>query len=289
MEVVCFYKEGAKKSFKLNKKDYGKLSEHIGKIPSVLVTPYDTDIIREGSEARRRFFDSILSQIDQEYLSALIKYNLNLKQRNSALKKFSIRGKVDYELLETYDQLLIKFGDQIYLKRKAFIRDYLQDFYSTYQAIGTKREDVNIEYISQLNSGDMKESLTRYIKKDLITERTNYGVHKDDFKFLINASPIKKFGSQGQQKTFSIALKIAQFQLIKSKINVKPLLLLDDIFDKLDSKRIKKLLGLINENYFGQVFITDAGEERAKKLLQEAHIKATYFQVKNGVIQQEGE
>lgn len=283
-EVVCYCQEGVKKSFKVNKKDYDKLSEHIGKIPTVLITPYDTDIIREGSEVRRRFFDSIISQFDHEYLSVLIKYNVNLKQRNSALKRFGVIGKVDNALLGTYNELLVNLGRVIHSKRQKFISDYELVFTDHYKNLGTDKEAVGITYMSQFNDANIEQGLAKSIKRDIATERSNYGTHKDDFKFLINNEQVKKYGSQGQQKTFAIALKLAQFQTILGHLNIKPILLLDDIFDKLDSERIIHLLKMINDDFFGQVFITDAREERTKALLIDAELEAKYFHVENGTI-----
>lgn len=285
-EVVCYYQDGVKKSFKVNKKDYDKLSEHIGKVPVVLMTPYDTDVIREGSETRRKFFDSILCQINHDYLNALIKYNNNLKQRNSALKNFSKTGRVDYDLLSGYNNMLLKLGSILNKLRKQFIEDFLQFFNDRYHKIGSGEELVDIIYKSQLNDGDIESSLNSMVKRDIITERSNYGTHKDDFVFLINGEPIKKFGSQGQQKTFSIALKLAQYQIVEQELGFKPILLLDDIFDKLDEKRIEYLLKLISDNYFGQVFITDARQERTVSLIKKHQLAAKFYCIKEGAVEE---
>ncbi|MTI40377.1 DNA replication/repair protein RecF [Fulvivirga lutimaris] len=281
-EVVCYFQEGTKKSFKVNKNDYDKLSEHIGRFPVVLITPYDTDIIREGSETRRRFFDTIISQIDSNYLRHLIKYNNNLKQRNSILKTFNKTKKINYDLLENYDNVLIELGQEIYQKRYKFSNEFKDVFLKKYAFLSEELESVNIEYSSNLSSSDFAHDLKGAVNKDVALERTTLGIHKDDFKFLIGNNPLKKFGSQGQQKSFSIALKLSHFQVIDESMRHKPILLLDDIFDKLDSNRIKKLLNMVIEDQFGQVFITDAREERTREMLSSLNISAAYYKIHAG-------
>jgi DNA replication and repair protein RecF len=283
-EAVCYFEEGAKKSFKVNKKDYDKLSEHIGKIPVVLITPYDTDIIREGSEVRRKFFDSIISQLDANYLGYLIQYNNNLKQRNSALKQFNKSNNVNHDLLENYNQVLGSLSEKIYQRRKHFLEVFEFSFQKKYSVISESKENVKISYHTQLDSQNFKSDLEKATRKDLVLERTTMGIHRDDFKFTIEDQPLKKFGSQGQQKSFSIALKLAHFEVISDELNIIPILLLDDIFDKLDTRRIKKLLELVLDKTFGQVFITDAREERTRAIMEEFKIKSTYFIVKNGEV-----
>lgn len=283
-EVVCYFQEGTKKSFKVNKKDYEKLSEHIGRFPVVLITPYDTDIIREGSEIRRRFFDTIVSQIDVNYLQHLIKYNNNLKQRNSALKIFNKSKKVNHDLLDNYDNVLIQLGTEIYKRRSEFIERFKSVFDEKYAFISESLEKVDIIYSSNFASDDFASDLKKARSKDVAMERSTLGAHKDDFKFLIENNPLKKFGSQGQQKSYSIALKLSHFQIIDEVMKHKPILLLDDIFDKLDSNRIKKLLNMVIADQFGQVFITDAREERTREMLDLLQISSTYYKVAEGEV-----
>ncbi len=281
-EVVCYFQEGLKKSFKVNKNDYDKLSEHIGRFPIVLVTPYDTDTIREGSEIRRRFFDTIISQIDANYLKHLIQYNNNLKQRNSALKTFNKSKRVNHDLLENYNNVLVHLGALIYNARLEFIEKFTTVFLSKYAYISDSHESVDIHYSSNLSSTDFKADLNNALSKDVALERTTLGAHRDDFKFLIENKPLKKFGSQGQQKSFSIALKLAHFQIIDESMKHKPILLLDDIFDKLDSNRIEKLLTMVMEDQFGQVFITDAREDRTREILDVLNISSVYYKIVEG-------
>jgi DNA replication and repair protein RecF len=282
-DIVCFFQEGIKKSFKVNKVDYDKLSQHIGKFPVVLITPYDTDIIREGSETRRKFFDTIISQIDKEYLNHLIRYNNNLKQRNGALKQFNKARKINHDLLDTYDQVLVSTANKIFKKRTDFIQTFETEFLDKYSFITDSNEEVSIDYTSNVSSLDFEMQLKNSRNRDVSMERTSLGTHKDDFKFTINSQALKKFGSQGQQKSFAIALKLAQFGTIENETMIKPILLLDDIFDKLDTNRIAKLLKLIHDNEFGQVFLTDAREERTRTTLKEFNIQSSYFIVEKGV------
>ena len=283
--IVCYFKEGEKKSFKKNKSDYDKLSEHVGQFPVVLITPYDADIIRESSEIRRKFFDSILCQLDHEYLIDLVRYNKTLKQRNSAIKNFSRSGNVNASLLDAYDVALIKLGNSIYLKRIGFIDRNLELFNSNYEFISESKEKVSIIYNSQFDCDNPSKKLLEHRKRDLATERSNFGIHKDEFQFEIEGNQLKKYGSQGQQKSFSIALKLMQFEVLEKELNNQPILLLDDIFDKLDSQRINKLLLMIKEGKFGQVFITDAIIDRTQSLLEEYNLDSNVYIVNKSKIE----
>ncbi|ELR69689.1 DNA recombination and repair protein RecF [Fulvivirga imtechensis AK7] len=273
-EIVCAFQEGSKKTFKANKKDYEKLSEHVGRFPVVLIAPNDVDVIREGSEARRKFFDTILCQLDSSYLETLSKYNQYLRQRNSALKKFAFIGRVDYDLINTYDDQLLKLGKDIFLKRAAFIRGFLMLFQQHYIQISQGKEEVNIIYRSEWLQDDFVAQFKASIKKDLALERTSMGIHRDDYRLIISGKPIKKFASQGQQKTYLVALKMAHFDTIAGLKDFKPILLLDDIFDKLDDERIRKLMEMITGHQFGQVFITDARRDRTEQLLATFNLPA---------------
>ncbi|MFN3404500.1 MAG: DNA replication/repair protein RecF [Cytophagaceae bacterium] len=283
--VQCSFQQGQKKVLKIDKKPYEKITEHIGKFPVVLITPYDTDLIREGSEERRKFFDSILSQLDSNYLNDLIHYNHFLKQRNSSLKKFRESGKTDFDLLESYDSQIIPFGQKIHKSRKDFIKEFLPFFHKNYDEISDKAEQVNLVYESQLTSQNFGDLLKKSREKDIVLERTTTGVHRDDYNFLLKDLPIKNLGSQGQQKSFVIGLKLGQYDIIQKKKELCPLLLLDDIFDKLDEKRIEKLLQMIGNKKFGQLFITEARLGRSRQLLEGLSSDLRIFKVENGRVQ----
>ncbi|MDN5204451.1 DNA replication/repair protein RecF [Fulvivirgaceae bacterium BMA10] len=282
--LQCSLKNRQKKIFKVDGKPYEKISEHVGRFPVVLINPNDTDLIREGSEIRRRFVDSIVSQMDHNYLLDLIKYNHVLKQRNSLLKKFSETNTFDKDLIEPFDLQLLSVGRRIFEKRQSFLTSFKPLFKTHYDNLSEKREETSIKYHSDLLSTNFKEDFLNNIKKDLALQRTTAGIHKDDFLFEINNFPLKKFGSQGQQKSFVIALKLAQFDLIKEKKGFVPILLLDDIFDKLDDLRINKLMEMLINESFGQVFITDARPERTQRIFESLDIPMQIFHVENGGI-----
>ena len=273
-----------KKIFKVDKAPYEKIKDHIGKFPVVLITPFDTDVIREGSEERRKFFDNVFAQLDAEYLEHLLKYGHILKQRNSLLKKFKEENKTDEILLSAYDGPLMETAEMIYEKRKKFIIQIQPLFEKHYQALAGKKEKVSLTYQSHLENKDFKSIFKASLQRDIFLERTSKGTHKDDYIFLINEMPLKNFGSQGQQKSFVIALKLAQFDLIYITKKVKPILLLDDIFDKLDDERISQLLNMVENDKFGQLFITDARPERTKEFFKNIKAKISIFRIENGRI-----
>jgi DNA replication and repair protein RecF len=262
VEIYCAVKVGEKKVVKRNKVNYEKLGDHIGEFPSVIISPYDRDLISEGSESRRRWVDGIISQFDREYLYSLVKYNKVLDQRNMLLKQFYENGFFERESVEIWDMQLALIGNSIYQKRLAFLKEFIPTFQYYYEFIGNETEHVKLEYKSQLNEASFADLLVQNLKKDSFSGYTNAGIHKDDFVFLINDHLVKKFGSQGQQKSFVIALRLAQFDWLKKQLNKKPILLLDDIFDKLDNHRVEKLMKLVSDNVFGQVLVTDTDKER---------------------------
>jgi DNA replication and repair protein RecF len=281
--VQASFTKGQKKVFKINKNPYEKLSEHIGEFPVVLIAPNDTDIIREGSEFRRKFFDGILSQLSHAYLNELIRYNQLLKQRNSLLKQFSERNQVDQDLIEAFDAQLIASARFIYAGRRKFLEEFIPVFTGHYHNLSEKKEETSLSYVSQLDNPDFETAYRQSLKRDIILQRTTHGIHRDDFIFKIGEHPLKSYGSQGQQKSFVIALKLAQFDIIKNQKGFKPLLLLDDIFDKLDNHRISKLMEMVAGNSFGQLFITDARAERGEKLF-EKHTELKAWKVYKGKI-----
>lgn len=281
-EVTAGLRQGTRKLIRENGMEYPKFSDHIGKYPVVMITPDDVSLIREGSEARRRFIDSILSQIDRVYLENLLQYNHVLRQRNNLLAMFHEKGKPDWIALDAYDEVLIAKGVPIYESRKQFLSKFIRAFRASFNLLVDGVEAAGIEYESGLASTSYKEGLYNNRQKDLALQRTAFGIHRDDFTFLVNENDLKRFGSQGQQKSFVIALKLAQWEVMREMKGFKPLLLLDDIFDKLDDKRIVKLLDLIREE-FGQLFITDARPDRTQTLLRDQSV-TSFFDVSDGKI-----
>ena len=273
-KIVVSAKRSQKKMIKRNGKAYEKFSEHIGFLPLVIISPSDRDLITEGSETRRKFVDGVISQGDPNYLQTLIKYNRVLGQRNSLLKYFALNNTYDQDTLDIYNQQLQDFGSLIHDKRTEFLESFLPIFLSRYEVIVNGEETVSLVYQSQLQDQDLLSLLTENIQKDRLTQYTNFGIHKDDLVFEINGHPIKKFGSQGQQKSYLIALKLAQFDLIKMQKKVKPILLLDDIFDKLDDERVAQIITLVDDENFGQLFITDTHAERTEEIVKK--VKQTY-------------
>jgi DNA replication and repair protein RecF len=283
-EIAAGVQTGSKKIFREGSYDYPKLSEHIGKYPVILIAPDDVDLVKDGSEGRRRFFDSIISQLDSRYLEDLIQYNHALKQRNSLLRMSFERGSVDWIAIESYDQALITFGKTIYQKRKDFVNEFIPVFRKFYQFIVEENEHTDLVYLSELNDKDFADGLISTRQKDLTLQRTSFGLHRDDYHFMLGNGDIKRLGSQGQQKSFVIALKLAQFEILKTHKGFKPILLLDDIFDKLDDLRIARLLELIKTD-LGQIFITDARPDRTKGLLEQIQAEAFIFTIENGKIE----
>jgi len=281
-KVICGLRNGEKKILTVDKNPYDKISEHVGEFPSVLIAPDDTDLIREGSEERRKFFDNMLSQINKEYLRKLMSYNHVLKQRNALLKQFAESQRVDSVLIEHYDNQLLTWGREIFETRKQFLEDFRPVFQERYGFIADQKEQTDIQYQSHFQDIDFEKNFRSTLKKDILLQRTTMGIHKDDFEFLIDGLSIKKLGSQGQKKSFIIALKLAQFRVIYQNKGYKPLLLLDDIFDKLDDKRIKHLMEMVSEQSFGQIFLTDARPERTIGLFSEINVKPLIYRVDSG-------
>jgi DNA replication and repair protein RecF len=282
-ELLSSVQTGTKKVFKEEGSDYPRLSDHIGKYPVVLMAPDDVDLIRESSESRRKFFDSIISQVDKAYLLALMQYNQALKQRNSLLKMFQERGAPDWIMLESYDEILQQTGQYIFTKRAAFAGQFLPVFQKYFRFIVADGEVTDLAYSSELKNKDFGEGLRATRAKDLVLQRTSFGIHRDDYEFTLGEGDLRRLGSQGQQKSFVIALKLAQFELLEKEKGFKPILLLDDIFDKLDDHRIARLLELM-KGQLGQLFISDARPDRTISLLESMDVEATRFIIENGVV-----
>jgi DNA replication and repair protein RecF len=282
--IYCGQKRGQKKIFKRNKKEYERLADHIGLHPVVMISPYDTELINDGSDVRRKFIDTIISQFNKQYLDNLIQYNKILLQRNNLFKNFWEKRYFDATSLEVWDEQMIPIAEYIYKERKIFIEEFQPIFKKFYAEISGGKEDAQLEYSSDLNNGLFSKILAASLEKDKQRSYTNVGVHKDELEFLIDGYSIKKFGSQGQQKSFLIALKLAQFDFVREKKSMKPLLLLDDIFDKIDENRVKYLMHLVSTHLFGQIFITDTDPDRILAIFKNIDVEVKAFNVINGVL-----
>lgn len=270
-QIICSYKKAQKKVLKRNGKIYEKFSEHIGLIPIVIISPSDSDLIIEGSETRRKFIDNVISTFDVTYLNTLINYQKTLQQRNALLKYFALNQVFDADNLSIYNEQLSEFGQIIFNKRKDFLEKFVPVFQDLYEVISEKAEKVSITYESQLFQDTLDTLLHQNLQKDRITQYTTVGIHKDDILFNISDFPVKKFGSQGQQKSFLIALKLAQFDFIKKHTKTLPILLFDDIFDKLDAFRVQQIVNMVNDDIFGQIFISDTHSERTENIIKQTH------------------
>ncbi len=279
-EIYCGIKRKQRKIFKRNKKEYDKLSDHIGLLPLVMISPADSDLIQGGSDERRKFVDMVISQYDKSYLQALIRYNKALQQRNSLLKDLI----KDNSLFEIWEEQLASNGTFIYEKRKNFISDFLPIFTEFHRFICGSGESVNLLYQSQLENFGLLEQLEQKRERDKILGYTSSGIHKDDFDFILDGHLMRKIGSQGQNKTYLIALKLAQFNFLVKTGSSIPILLLDDIFDKLDAERVEQIVKLVAQDQFGQIFITDTNRKYLDEILLKMNHNYKLFQVNNGCI-----
>ncbi len=286
--ISCSLKRGQKKVFKRNQKEYERLSGHIGLLPVVMISPTDSNLITGGSDERRRFIDSIISQFDGRYLDELIVYSNVIVQRNAYLKQSARSGVFDYEIVQLWDLQLVRSGTIIHRVRKKFIDEIAPVFNEYYAYISGGKESVGIQYDSHLNHNDFALALEESQSRDKILQYTSVGPHKDDLVFTINGFPVKRFASQGQQKSFLIALKLAQFEFVSRKKSMKPVLLLDDIFDKLDDERVSKLMDLVSRDNFGQIFITDTHPVRLVSIFKEMNVPIHVLPVKQGSIASAG-
>lgn len=281
--ISCSLKKNQKKQFRRNKKEYPRLADHIGLYPLVMISPNDSVIIMDGSEERRRFVDNVISQTDNRYLDILIQYNRLLLQRNQLLKQAANSRQLDLGLVEVLNMQLVDVGQQIFAKRQHFMAEFIPFFRQHYRYLAEEAEEVNMVYESPLLEMDFLQLLEQNLEKDRALERTSQGIHKDDLTFTIHEGmPLKKFGSQGQQKSFLIALKLAQYSFLQQKKGFAPLLLLDDIFDKLDDNRTKKLMQMVSDDAFGQIFLTDTSSDRIRQIFTEIDKPIRIFEVKEG-------
>jgi DNA replication and repair protein RecF len=277
--IVCSLKKGNKKTMKRNGKVYDRLADHIGLLPLVIISPADRDLIIEGSSTRRKFIDGVMGQTDQTYLKDLLQYNKALAQRNALLKYFIANQTFDQDTLSIYDEQLVQLGTTIYIKRKSFLETFIPIIKNHYKSISKSIEEVDIQYSSDLHQHIFSDLLRTSLAKDRSAQFTTTGPHKEDLNFLIHGQAIKKFGSQGQQKSFLIALKLAQFDFIKTQAKVPPIVLLDDVFDKLDQDRVALIMQLVESNHFGQIFLSDTHQERTLAALDTTQLSYSLFEL----------
>ena len=281
-EIYCGLKRRQKKRFKRNKKEYQRLSEHIGLVPVVLVSPADADLILGGSEERRRFMDLVIVQYDHEYLEALVRYNKALQQRNVLLKQ---EDEPDEDLMCLWEDVMAQEGEKIYRKRSAYVEEFIPVFQEFYKRISQDKEQVGLNYVSHGQRGNLLEVIRRDRAKDRIMGYSLHGIHKDDLEMMLGGFPIKREGSQGQNKTCLIALKLAQFDFLRrTGSRTTPLLLLDDIFDKLDADRVEQIVRLVSSQQFGQIFVTDTNRDHLDRILEKTDKDYKLFYVENGEI-----
>jgi len=277
--IIISAKRGQKKIIKRNGKPYIRFSEHIGFLPLVIISPTDRDLITEGSDTRRKFIDGVISQGNSIYLKNLINYNKVVTQRNSLLKYFAVNHTHNQSTLDIYNEQMHELGAYIFKYRKEFIEEFMPVFLKRYQSISNSKEQVNLVYRSQLQEKELLVLLQENTQKDKLSQYSNYGIHKDDLIFEIENHPIKKFGSQGQQKSYLIALKLAQFDFIKKHSKVNPILLMDDIFDKLDEQRVEQIISLVDRDDFGQLFISDTHGDRTENVIKKVHQSYKMFRL----------
>ena len=267
----------AKKIIKKNDKSYERIADHIGFLPSVIISPYDSNLISDSGESRRKFLDAMISQTDSDYLFNLIQYQKTVQQRNALLKDFSKNRYFDADNLEIYNEPLIKFGSKIFEKRREFTDSIVPLIQNYYEIISKGKEKITVIYESDLSDHNFGTLLEQNLEKDRMLTYTSKGIHKDDLLFEMNGISMKRTASQGQQKSFLIALKLSQMNRIKELTGKTPILLLDDIFDKLDDSRVSQLIELVNQEHFGQIFITDTSRERTENGVKRINEESKIF------------
>ena len=282
VDIYCGLKRGQKKQFRRDKKAYKRIAEHIGLIPVVMVSPSDQMLILGGSEERRRFMDMVISQSDLPYLDALMRYNKALQQRNVLLKQ---EDEPDPELLSLWEEAMAREGEFVYLKRKSYIEAFTPCFQEYYEAISLGKEKVKLEYVSHGSRGPLLDTIQRDRAKDRAVGYSLHGIHKDDLEMTLDGYPMKREGSQGQNKTYLIALKLAEYEFLRrSGSGTTPILLLDDIFDKLDASRVEQIVNLVSNDKFGQTFITDTNRDHLDSILSHMQRPHRLYTVSNGEI-----
>ena len=283
-EIYCGIQRNKRKVFKRNKKEYTRHSDHIGLLPVVMISPADSELIMGGSEERRRFINGVIVQYDKNYLNDLIKYNRLISQRNKLLRDSAVSDINYEETLAIYDEQLIPVAERIYKKRTDFAEKLVPIFRKYYEFISLGEEKVELIYRSQLDNGDFAGLLKKSREKDRILQFTTTGIHKDDLILNLQGINIKKNGSQGQQKTYLVALKLAKFDFIKGINKIRPVLLLDDVFDKFDESRVKQIIKLVSDENFGQILISHTSKERMKAVLKDISVSYKLFWIQDGLI-----
>lgn len=284
-EIACSLEEGKRKAVSVNGKAQNRISEHLGKFPAVVIAPDDVQIIVGSGEQRRTFLNNMISQVSGSYAESLQGYNKALRQRNALLKQFGESGRVDEDLLRSYDEPLVRHGQELFAARTGHIKQVLPAFMDLHRSISSGHEEPGLQYVSELQQKGMSAWLNDSIEHDIIMERTLHGPHRDDLDFSIDGEQLKRYGSQGQVKTFLIALKICLFRFLKNALSKTPLLLLDDLFDKLDEERAHEVLRLAISDETGQIFITETQQDRVKKYFEEAGKTVSYVHIKEGEIE----
>jgi DNA replication and repair protein RecF len=285
--ISCGLKKGVKKQFRRGKNDYKRLLDHIGLIPLVMVCPQDSELVLDGSDERRKFMDGVIAQYSKSYLEHLTQYNTLLKQRNALLKQYAEQPEqLPDTLMEVLEHQMVSYAMPIYQARVQFIEQFVPYFQQVYSAISDDKEEVSLIYQSQLHERDLLEALARTRSRDLILGWTSQGIHKDELDMMLGEYPLKRVGSQGQQKTYLLAMKLGQALYLKAEhiLNTPPILLLDDIFDKLDSERVERIIQLVKDERFGQIFITDTDRQHLTQILNKEQFNAKLFHVDNGEV-----
>ncbi len=277
--IFCSFHRQKQKVLKRNGKEYQRLSDHVGRYPVVMISPADSALISEGSEERRKFMNKIISQYNSEYLDSVLNYNKALQQRNKLLRDFNISTGFDEETLSIWDSQLFRYGSFAYNERNILIKELIPVFQGYYSLVSDEKEKVKLRYRSDFSEGNFDEILKNVLNKDRQLEYTTVGLHKDDLIFEMNGHSVKSLGSQGQQKSYLVALKLAKFDYIKRKAGFPPILLLDDIFDKFDSGRVAQIIRLVGNHRFGQIFITDTNQERLQDILHSLDTNYKLFRI----------
>jgi DNA replication and repair protein RecF len=277
--IFCSFQRQKQKTVKRNGKEYQRISDHVGKYPVVMISPADSALVAEGSEERRKFLNKIISQYNTGYLDAILKYNKALQQRNKLLKDFKFQSRFDGEVLSVWDSQLVNYGRYAFKEREILVNELIPVFQEYYSFISKEKEIVKLDYRSHLREGDFGEALANSLSKDRILEYTTVGIHKDDLVLEMNDYPVKTLGSQGQQKSYLVALKLAKFDYIKRKAGFPPILLLDDVFDKFDADRVEQIIRLVGNHRFGQIFITDTDQDRLQRILSTLDTEHKLFRI----------
>jgi DNA replication and repair protein RecF len=283
-QIYCAFQKQKQKVLKKNGKEYQRLSEHIGKFPVVMISPADSSLVSEGSEERRKFLNKIISQYDAGYLDSVLKYSKALQNRNRLLKDFKLSGNFDNDSLVIWDSQLVKYGTTVYNERKSLVDELIPVFQEHYSMISSEKEQVRLTYRSHLSEGNYMDALVNSINKDRFLEYTTTGIHKDDLLLEMNGHSVRSLGSQGQQKSYLVALKLAKFDYIKRRSGISPILLLDDIFDKFDADRVEQIIRLVGNQRFGQIFITDTHQSRLHEILSSHNTDYKLFRINNNSV-----